>query len=271
VLTVLLLGFAGTLKAGEVIDYLRIDGKTYQTVKWGPVNQGKVVIFHSHGVTMIPLEKLPEEYQAQFGYQPPPTPPPTPRRVEPPEQTTLPSQVVPPPQKPPTVSVPVTPTPANNTQSNAEQARAQLEKMRPVSQQLSPLDAADWKKYNSERGSKLFLKGRLVDRSTLTVLTGFLQRSVITSDDGEAPQQTWMLNLANRKPDAAHVSSAMELRPSLWKPTGEDVVLLGHPQNDEAGRLVRIYCIETDRIADHRAFIVATDPTFEQWQKLHNQ
>ena len=66
---------AGSLFAGEVLKSLDIDDQHYESVKWGAVNQGKIVIFHSRGVAIIPLEKLPAEYQAQFGYKPDPAPP----------------------------------------------------------------------------------------------------------------------------------------------------------------------------------------------------
>ena len=62
---------AGLTLEAEVLDSLVIDGKEYQSIKWGPVNQGKVVIFHNRGVATIPLEKLPLEYQARFGYKSP--------------------------------------------------------------------------------------------------------------------------------------------------------------------------------------------------------
>src|ERR1041385_1731148 len=62
---------AGFVLGAEVVDSLVIDGTEYQSVKWGPVNQGKVVIFHNRGVATIPLEKLPAEYRARFGYKPP--------------------------------------------------------------------------------------------------------------------------------------------------------------------------------------------------------
>src|SRR2546427_12774478 len=61
---------AGLTFGAEVVDSLVIDGHEYHSVKWGPVNQGKVVIFHNRGAATIPLEKLPPEYQAQFGYKP---------------------------------------------------------------------------------------------------------------------------------------------------------------------------------------------------------
>ena len=78
-------------QAATTIDSVQTaDGKTYQNVRWGPVNAGKVVMFHNRGVTVIPLADLPEEYQAQFGYTPPsePTPPVTPHKPNPIEPTT---------------------------------------------------------------------------------------------------------------------------------------------------------------------------------------
>lgn len=49
---------------------IKIDGTTYEEVRWGRVTLSTVTIFHKTGVATIPLEKLPPDLQKQFGYDP---------------------------------------------------------------------------------------------------------------------------------------------------------------------------------------------------------
>ena len=49
---------------------IKIDGTTYEEVRWGRVTLSTVTIFHKTGVATIPLEKLPPELQKRFGYDP---------------------------------------------------------------------------------------------------------------------------------------------------------------------------------------------------------
>jgi hypothetical protein len=49
---------------------LTIGGVTYSNVTWGTVTPASAAMFHSSGVTVVPLEKLPQEWQTQFNYDP---------------------------------------------------------------------------------------------------------------------------------------------------------------------------------------------------------
>ena len=70
--------------AAEVIPQVEIDGKVYESVRWGPVNQGKIVLIHSRGAAFIPVEKIPENYRQQLGITLPAAPAPCPSlRAEP--------------------------------------------------------------------------------------------------------------------------------------------------------------------------------------------
>src|SRR5262245_18312127 len=57
-------------RAGEVIPEIIVNGKIYQNVRWGPVNNGKVVILHGRGSAIVPIEQLPPEYQRRLGFTP---------------------------------------------------------------------------------------------------------------------------------------------------------------------------------------------------------
>ena len=56
--------------AAPTVGDIEIDGVRYENVRWGPVNQGKVVIFHNRGNAIIPIEKLPPDIQSQLGVAP---------------------------------------------------------------------------------------------------------------------------------------------------------------------------------------------------------
>ena len=49
---------------------IKIEGTTYEEVRWGRVTLSTVTIFHKTGVATIPLWKLPKELQERFGYDP---------------------------------------------------------------------------------------------------------------------------------------------------------------------------------------------------------
>ena len=49
---------------------IRIDGTTYEDVRWGTVTPATVTIFHKTGVATFPLEMLPSNLQKELGYDP---------------------------------------------------------------------------------------------------------------------------------------------------------------------------------------------------------
>lgn len=220
---------AGTLVAGEVLDYLEIDGQRYESVKWGPVNQGKVVIYHSRGVAFIPLEKLPSEYQARFGYRP-------------------------------TESVQPQPPAESDPRKILESMRAKrLEPAAPAE------NTGEWAEYNRDRKTKVMLDGKLVEKSSLKEVTGFLVKEKAQVTSTKRSVQGAALELAQRRSDEK-VNAAMELRPSLWKGTDEHVLLADYVPTAFVGALLRVYVAEDSPVEGRRIFRVGTEPTFEQWQ-----
>ena len=129
------------------------------------------------------------------------------------------------------------------------------------------MDDAAWRAYNQGRQSKVVLRGQLVDRSALTMVTGFIARVRAKVRDDSRNYTGAVLNLAVRKPDTTAVQG-MDLRPSLWQRSDEQVLLLDYDPEREPGALVRVYGMELRRINGLRAFSVATEPTFEQWKRL---
>jgi hypothetical protein len=73
-LTALLFAFGVVASFAEETNTLpsiiTVDGITYSNVTWRTVTPATVSIFHETGVASIPLEKLPPELQARFGYDP---------------------------------------------------------------------------------------------------------------------------------------------------------------------------------------------------------
>jgi hypothetical protein len=236
---ILLFRFCATLAlAGEVIDSLQVDGKTYEGVKWGPVNAGKVVIFYNQGVAIVPLDKLPPEYQAQFGYT----------------TGTNSSAVI---------------TNTLRSAVSTSPASPQVQSFNTQTEPTGASETSDWQLYVKDRATKFVLDGKLVEKSELTQLTGFLM--AVRADDADQARlgRLWVLNLAERRKDAPPTAQQFELRPGLWQATDETVVLMNYEALAEEGALVRVFGSETKPINSHRAFIVAKEPSFEEWQKLH--
>jgi hypothetical protein len=67
----LVCAFAAAVALGAETNLtLTVDGVTYNGVRFGRATPATVTVFHSTGVAMIPLAKLPPELQKQFGYDP---------------------------------------------------------------------------------------------------------------------------------------------------------------------------------------------------------
>lgn len=225
---------AACADAVELIPKVTIDGKVYQDVRWGPVNQGKVVMFHSRGNTTVPLSSLPKEYQEQLGYQPPPPPPPT---------------VTPPVTPPPTVPVEppkvVTPPPVP----------------------LPPPRDADWETYSRERKTKLVLNDKLVNRSNLSTVVGFLESPVRIYTDSVKVRGI-LMEVAEKKTDVTQPADELSLRPNLWERTGKMVLLRNYKADGERGVLVRLFVAPAADLDGHNTYEVGIEPTFEQWKQL---
>jgi len=217
------------VEAAEIYPYLEVDGQIYREVKFGAVNQGKVPLFHSRGMTWVTVDQLPDYVRSQIpgaAAASPPTPPAPAAQPNP----------IPPPAP------------------------------RPIaSPRLSHSEYSEMAAYREAAATMVVFNGRLVDRSTLTELTGFLTKVQV---DGMTPgRDKYFIDLAVK---TEKVPKQLELRPSLWKRTGECVYLKDYVPDDRAlaSGFVRTYGREIEPYLGLRAFQVGNPPTFEQWKRL---
>ena len=126
----------------------------------------------------------------------------------------------------------------------------------------------DWGAYSRERMTKVLIDGKLVDKSTLTALVGFLVAEQAKLSNGHQTFSGAALDLAVRKAEDKKVSSAMELRPALWRNTNERVFLLNYKSATSiAGALIRVYVTEVDPLEGWRPFKAGNEPSFEDWKR----
>ena len=57
-------------RAADTNLLLRVEGLTFSNVTFGTVTPATVTIFHSTGVALVPLAKMPAKFQKQFKYDP---------------------------------------------------------------------------------------------------------------------------------------------------------------------------------------------------------
>ena len=127
----------------------------------------------------------------------------------------------------------------------------------------------DWGAYNRDRVTKVLLDGKLVEKSSLTALVGFLVSENAKLSDGHQMFTGAAFDLAERKPETGKVVSPMELRPSFWRNTNERIFLLGYKAvTSMPGALLRVYGVETDPLEGWRTFKTGSEPTFEEWKRL---
>jgi hypothetical protein len=206
----------------------------YQDVRWGPVNQGKVVMFHSRGNATVPLSSLPKEYQELLGYQPPPA------ATSVTTSATATTPAVPAPE-PPRIT---TPAPSRSTTREP-----------------------DWESYSRDRKTMMVLNNKLVERGNLTMLVGFVGNAVrIYNDSGKV--RGFVLEIAERKNDIAQPTNELALRPNLWRRSGRTVLLRNYKAEGEAGVLVRVFVVPAEEVFGNTSYDVAAEPTFEQWKQL---
>jgi len=215
---------AAAALAGDVIPRLEIDGRTYESVRWGPVNQGKVVVIHSRGSAFIPVEKLPEPYRQQFGIRGPDSP--------------------------------AVPAPESRGDSAYERAqREQRERAAAAAQEQERAAAA-------EQARWAVLDGALVPRAELTQLTGFVRSRAETRDGDQVVQRGVVIELAQRRDPTRDIPAYLEMRPGLWQETGERVLVVGHGLNPRIGELIRIWGREhPEPVQAMRVFTAAREPT----------
>jgi len=130
----------------------------------------------------------------------------------------------------------------------------------------------DWGAYNRDRATKVLLDGKLVEKSSLTALVGFLASEHAKLSDGHQVFTGAAFDLAERKPVTGKVVAAMELRPSFWRNTNERIFLLGYKAvTSMPGALLRVYGVETDPLEGWRTFKTGSEPTFEEWKRLRSR
>lgn len=253
---------AGPAFAGAVIDVMVVDGVKLEAVKFGPVNDGKIVLFHSHGITTVPVSSLPAEYQGQFASKTAAATPapktensflPVPREV--PENKPAPQPLI--------VREPIAKqVPPANSPTILEAMRAK--RIEPVVNS----GKNDWAEYNHDRVNRLLLDGKLVEKYSLTPLVGFLAKEKASISEEGRTYNGAALDIAERKNNTDHVANAMELRPSLWRRSDERVFLINYKPSTLPGVLMQLYVVEIDQVAGWRTFKVATEPGFEEWKRL---
>jgi hypothetical protein len=255
----ILIGLAGATLgfAAEVIPVLSVDGTRYESVKFGPVNGDRVILFHSRGVTSVALQSLPAEYR------------PTTAVISPALPT---NDLLPIPAE---VDGPATPAAAPAPErSSAPDPAAILEAMRAQrsSHDSSPTSRSqgtgDWAVYNRERMLKVVLDGRLVDKATLTPLVGFLVKGRTKLTENGRDYYGAALDIAQRKATADQVATGMDLRPALWTRTDERVFLLDYKPVTLPGAVLRVYTLEVKAVDGWRTFKVGTEPSFDEWKRL---
>lgn len=218
-----------------VVPELTIDGVRYESVRWGPVNDGKVVIFHNRGFTTVRLDQLPREYAQQLGWTPPAAP-----ALQPPPAPVAPAvePVQPPPPPPPVVA---------------------------------RIPAQERAAFQQARRAHMVVAGALVKRSQLTELTGFCRsRASVGRGEGEPVVEGWIVELARRKPSDRPVPAEMQNRPGLWETTGVEVFLSGYTPSStgETDTVVKVTAREGEIIRGYRTFTAAEELTYELWQRL---
>ncbi|MCG3146600.1 MAG: hypothetical protein PCFJNLEI_00031 [Verrucomicrobiae bacterium] len=229
----------------EVVPVMDVNGTRYRDVKFGPVNQDQIVLFHSKGVATVPVSSLPETYREQFAPKPAPGGAPVPAVVEPLRIRTPVSQ------------------PTNNPGAILEAMRSK--KSEPI---MTGGSRNDWTLYNQQRASLVVLDGMLVEKSSLTPLVGFLAKERASLSDGTRTYYGAAFDLAERKNGNDNVAAVMELRPALWNRTDERVFLVNYKPMTLPGALMKVYAVEIDPIDQWRTFKVGTDPSFEDWKRL---
>ena len=130
------------------------------------------------------------------------------------------------------------------------------------------MSSNDWSTYYRDRANKVLLNGKIVDKSTLTALVGFLVKERATLSNGRQTFTGAAFDIAKRKGTTDKVATYMELRSSLWTNTNERVFLLNYKSAALPGVPLRVYVQEIEPLEGWRTFKVGVEPTFEDWKRL---
>lgn len=128
--------------------------------------------------------------------------------------------------------------------------------------------SSDWGAYYRDRANKVLLDGKIVDKSTLTSLVGFLVKESAELNNGTQTFTGAAFDIAKRKATSGTVATAMELRPMLWTNTNERVFLVNYKPATLPGALMRVYVKEGEALEGWRTFKTGVEPSFEDWKRL---
>jgi hypothetical protein len=257
------------------IDRLTIDGKNYQNVKFGPANQGKVLIYHLGGVSFVPIEKIPADYgYLIFGYdkemavvlerlkkeeeqQA--------REAEARAKAEAEAAAA---ERAANAGNPNPNRPRRKRPNPAQQDEVPQPQPLPTAEATVSPQQREWEAYEKDRASNLILGGALVPRSSLQQLTGFVVSPHVEITVDDKVYKGSSIEIATKITDSPAAGGAIDLRPGLWKGTGEVVILLDCVPAEEGGMLVRVYGKPSEPISGKSTFLVGAIPTFDEWKKL---
>jgi hypothetical protein len=125
-----------------------------------------------------------------------------------------------------------------------------------AAQTISVSEDTAWRMYNEQRATKVVFRNRLVERSSLTPVTGFVVQMSARISDGNRSLRGGLIELADFAGNTNSVAT-LSLRPNLWKRTGKRAFLQDYEPAEGIGILTRIYVSEVKSIGDVRVFHVA--------------
>ena len=96
---------------------------------------------------------------------------------------------------------------------------------------------------------------QLAARGTVRTVTGFIDSEFAMAESGRQIHGV-VLELARKRDSARDVPRNMEMRPALWKGTGELVLLKNYRSDRGSGDLIRVRVSEIDPLKDYRTFVV---------------
>ena len=216
------LSIALVVRAAEVISQLEIDGKQYESVRWGPINNGKIVVLHSRGAAMVPVEKIPEPYHTQLGIKDP--------------------------VKPALPEAPAIESRGESAFERAQRGRGPI----PHHEGEAAAEAERQAATAIQRGKWSVINGELVEKDKLTQITGFVRSRAEARDGDKIVTRGTIVELAERRDPSKHIPAQLEMRPGLWKETGERVFLQDYVYEGRMGDLIRLYGQEQEERSEER-------------------
>jgi hypothetical protein len=227
------------VRGAEAIESLTIDRTTYQNVKFGPANQGKVTFYHNRGVATVPIQKIPTAYLSLI--------------LGPEAQKEL-----------------------ERREQERKQAESQPAGLGPNQNLPRPLDPTivpgSLRDYRQNKEKMAIVNGKLVSADRVIHLTGFLIRVGVEIPTSGKPTEGSVVEIAQKRPGMpVPAPDDTELRPNEWQGTGESVWVVNFVPNMEVGTLGQITVAELETASGRRIVALAREPTFEEWQQLRSK